>query len=83
MQEKEKEGEEHLEFCAEQYEAQMARGGHFLHEHPSTARSWKRPCMQRLASRDDVYLVKADPCRYGLMSKYEWGEGPSRKTRPS
>ena len=80
LREKEEEGEQHLEFCAEQYEAQMDRGGYFLHEHPSTARSWKRPCIERTAARDDVFLVKADLCRYGLMSKDEWGEGPSRKT---
>lgn len=80
LREKEEEGEQHLEFCAEQYEAQMDRGGFFLHVHPSTARSWKRPCIGRTAARDDVFLVKADLCRYGLMSKDEWGEGPSRKT---
>ena len=79
VQQKEEEGDQHLEFCAQQYEAQMARGGYFLHEHPWSARSWKRPCMQRLAARDDVYVVTGDLCRYGLQSEDEWGVGLAKK----
>ena len=56
VQQKEAEGDEHLEFCAKEYKAQMERGGIFLHEHPQTARSWKRPCMEELAARDDVFF---------------------------
>jgi len=79
LREKEIEGEKHLEFCVEQYEAQMERGGIFLHEHPKTARSWKKGCIKRLAERDDVFMVTADLCQYGLRSRDQFGEGSARK----
>ena len=79
VQQNEEEGDQHLDFCAQQYEAQMDRGGYFIHEHPRSARSWKRPCIERLAARDDVFVVTGDLCRYGLRSQDEWGDGPSKK----
>ena len=75
---KEAEGEEHLEFCVEQYVEQMKRGGIFLHEHPQTARSWKKGCIKRLAERDDVFMVTADRCQYGLRSRDQFGEGAAK-----
>lgn len=79
LEEKQKQGDEHLEFCARQYEAQMERGGFFLHEHPRDATSWERPCMKRLREKEGVYLVTADLCRYGLTSRDEHGSGFSKK----
>ena len=81
VQRKEAEGEEHLEFCAKGYKAQMERGGIFLH--PQTARSWKRPCMEELVARDDVFLVTGDRCMYGLISEDEFGPGAARSRQLS
>ena len=41
----------HLEFCTLLYHEQLRRGDLFVHEHPSSASSWKQECMQRLGSR--------------------------------
>eukprot|EP00435_Cladocopium_sp_Y103_P049982 s1685_g15.t1 len=79
LMEKQADGDQHLEFCAEQYERQMDRGGFFLHEHPRDASSWTRPSIERIKNRDDVYLVTGDLCRYGLVSEDEHGEGFSKK----
>ena len=79
LDEKEEEGTIHLEFCVKQYEAQMKRGKYFLHEHPQSARSWKLGCIQKLASRDDVFKVIGDMCPYGMVSADDVGEGRVKK----
>ena len=79
LEEKEREGTMHLEFCVEQYEAQMRRGGYFLHEHPQSARSWKLGCIERLASKAEVFKVTGDMCRHGMISVDSVGEGLVKK----
>ena len=36
-------GKRHLHFCASLYRKQLIAGRHFIHEHPTTAFSWKDP----------------------------------------
>lgn len=79
LEEKEREGTMHLDFCVEQYEAQMKRGKYFLHEHPQSARSWKLACIQRLASNDAVFKITGDMCRHGMVAVDEVGEGLVKK----
>ena len=79
LEEKQADGDQHLEFCAQQYEAQMARGKFFLHEHPRDATSWTRPSIERIKNRDDVYLVTGALWRYGLVSRDEHGQGLCKK----
>ena len=47
-------------------EEQLDRGGHGLHEHPDTATSWNLESVQKFLERDEVLLVKAHLCRFGL-----------------
>eukprot|EP00969_Alexandrium_andersonii_P120264 5316902-Alexandrium_andersonii.AAC.1 len=44
----------HREFVAQLYEAQLARGARFLHEHPAPAASWQEPSTKRLLARPEV-----------------------------
>ena len=38
----------HLEFVLRMCQKQLARGAHFLHEHPATADSWEEDPVQEL-----------------------------------
>ena len=69
------EGDVHLEFCCELYREQHARGKWFVHEHPLTARSWKKACVQDLLDLDGVRLVRGDMCSHNMTSFDGGGEG--------
>ena len=69
------EGDVHLEFCCELYREQHARGKWFAHEHPLTARSWKKACVQDLLDMDGVRLVRGDMCAHNMTSFDANGEG--------
>lgn len=69
------EGDVHVEFCCELYRDQHARGKWFVHEHPLTARSWKRACVQDLLDLDRVRLVRGDMCAHNMTSFDAGGEG--------
>ena len=69
----------HMLFCCRLYREQMKGGRYFLHEHPTTAESWKLQCMRELAADQMVLEAKADQCASGLVSRDEQGEGPARK----
>ena len=51
-------------FCAQQIQRQLARGGHFLLEHPVGSRIWKDPLIRPLVNK--YGLVRVDMCAYGL-----------------
>ena len=72
-------GVSHLKFVAELYLEQMNQGRYFLHEHPASASSWKEPEITELASYPNAYVVTADLCMYGMMSKDPHGEGLAKK----
>ena len=45
----------------------LARGKHFLHEHPQGASSsWKEGCVERLANQDGVNTTVGHLCQYGM-----------------
>ena len=68
------EGRKHLAFVISLYRKQLLQGGHFLHEHPASALSWKEPAMAALARDPLIHCVVADQCMYGL-------DTPSEKDR--
>ncbi|CAK9054829.1 Retrovirus-related Pol polyprotein from transposon RE2 (Retro element 2) (AtRE2) [Includes: Protease RE2 [Durusdinium trenchii] len=74
------EAENHLEFCVEQYEAQMRRNKFFLHEHPAFATSWKSPSVERLKDKEGVFHVVGDMCEQDMRVSDEHGEGFAKKS---
>ena len=74
------EAENHLEFCVEQYEAQMKRNKFFLHEHPAFATSWKSPSVERLKDKEGVFHVVGDMCEQDMRVSDEHGEGLAKKS---
>jgi len=67
----------HLRFCAEIYRMQLRGGRHFLHEHPSTAKSWQEPEIMRLRNDPKVSEVIGHMCELGMAMK-----GPDGVSRP-
>ena len=67
----------HLEFVIRLYRKQLARGAHFLHEHPATADSWAEPAMEKLLAEPGVQSVVGDMCRQGMKL-----QGPDGHVRP-
>ena len=65
----------HLEFSAEIYRMQIDEGRYFLHEHPSTASSWRYGCMQRSIVNPYVGSIVSHMCHYGMVQKYDDGTG--------
>ena len=51
LQRRQAEGRVLLNFAAEIYRDQLARGVHFLHEHPLTATSWDEPAITALRAQ--------------------------------
>ena len=74
--------EEHMSFIAKIYRMQIAAGRYFIHEHPSTATSWRLPVMRKLLKTPGVMSTVAHQCEYGLRSRDCWGEGPAKKPTP-
>lgn len=63
------EGERHLKFCTKIYRHQLAKGKHFLHEHPAGARSWHHPSILAVRKMEGVGVVRGDQCMFGLTTK--------------
>ena len=74
-----KEARVHLKFCIEVYKHQTEHSRYFLHEHPSAARSWKEPAMQKLMKMQDAILTKAGQCQYGLIVEDMKGQALAKK----
>ena len=70
----------HLEFVAKLYLKQLARGAHFLHEHPASADSWETDVMIKVLSKPGVNSVVGHMCRQGMRIQAPDGrELPVRK----
>jgi len=63
----------HLRFCIELYKLQLRGGRHFLHEHPSSARSWQEREMKELRDDPRVGEVIGHMCQYGMAMKDKAG----------
>ena len=64
----------HLEFVLRMYQKQLARGTHFLHEHPATADSWEEDPVQELLERPGVGTVVGHMRRQGMKLLVPDGE---------
>ena len=74
------EGRKHLNFMVSLYRKQLARGAHFLHEHPQTACSWAEVGIKSLSQSPFTHVVTADQCMYGLRTPTTGGEtAPAKK----
>ena len=58
-----------MEFTVAMYRIQRSLGGHFLHEHPATASSWKLKCVRDMMQEEGVHTTVADLCMYGLQTR--------------
>jgi hypothetical protein len=58
-----------LDFAIEVYRAQLARGAHFLHEHPLAATSWEEPAVKELRAHPQVQEAVAHQCCFGLVAR--------------
>ena len=76
------EGVRHLNFCCSIYRRQLARGKHFVHEHPARALSWSHPQIQSIVRMTGINLVVADQCMYGLttLSQVDGSPAPAQKS---
>ena len=68
MRRRQAEGEAHILFCCELYEAQVQQRRFFLHKHFSEASSWSVDCLQRLMVHAHVDRVIGDQYQYGQAS---------------
>ena len=74
------EGRKHLNFMVSLYRKQLARGKHFLHEHPQSAASWMEIGIKSLSQNPLVHLTTVDQCMYGLTTPKEGGGiAPAKK----
>ena len=67
----------HVQVCIEIYNYQRKKGRLFLHEHPWLAKSWKISNMISLVECDDVILVRADMCHFGMVTRIGKVGGPT------
>ena len=58
----------HLRLVCDLYARQHARGKILLHEHPTTAGSWKQRCVRKILKKAGVHKVNCDQCTYGLTT---------------
>jgi len=56
----------HLRFSVELYRMQIKGGRHFLHEHPSSAKSWQEKEIKELRNDPRVGEVIGHMCQYGM-----------------
>ena len=77
------EGVRHLNFCGKLYRRQLARGKHFLHEHPARALFWKHPQITSLLRLQTVHLATADQCMYGLETPSAVDKSPAPAMKPN
>jgi hypothetical protein len=74
LQRRQAEGRLLLDFAAEVYRDQLARGAHFLHEHPLTATSWDEPAITALRVQPQVQ--EGQPTSAASASKRATRAGP-------
>ena len=65
-------GRVHLQFCSELYQMQIESGRYYLHEHPTSARSWKERCIERIASHPTYNHTNSHVCISHENSGQKW-----------
>ena len=64
-----------MRFAIKLYRLQAEQGRWLLHEHPSSATSWRMPEMQSLMNDLHIQKTVGHMCRYGTQYKNEHGSG--------
>ena len=72
-------GLRHMRFAVKLYRLQAENNRFLLHEHPSSATSWKMPEVLKLMSDLQIEKTVAHMCRYGMISTDESGGGRVKK----
>jgi len=72
-------GRTHLKFACKLYEVQRELQLYFLHEHPTSASSWKESCVTELLQKPGVQKVNSDMCVYGMEQEDEQGRALIKK----
>ena len=72
-------GMRHMRFAVKLYRIQSENNRFFLHEHPSSATSWKMPEVLKLMNDLNIEKTIAHMCRYGMNSSDESGGGRVKK----
>lgn len=70
----------HMRFAIRLYRLQAEQGRRFLHEHPSSATSWKMPEMQSFINKLHIQKTVGHMCRYGMQSKDDHDSGKVKKS---
>ena len=71
VREKLTEGRMHLKVCCRMYHRQIKRGKFFIHEYPASAMGWSEEPIGTLCKHSSIFLVKPDPCAYGIVTPSE------------
>ena len=69
-----------VEFGVRLCEAQHRAGRLFTFEHPTSATSWRLPCVKRLMSLGGIYAAVLDMCQFGMMQEDHLGPGHVKKS---
>ena len=56
----------HLSFCAELYRMQIDAGRYYLHENPTSAKSWEEPCIREIMQHSDNFTTRVHMCAYNM-----------------
>ena len=60
---------EHIRFTVKLYQNQVEEGRVFLHEHPAHANSWALSEIERIMEVQEVDVIEADQCMFGLRTR--------------
>ena len=63
----------HLAFCAELYKMQIDANRYYLHEHPTSASSWKEASIQTIINHPNNFATRIHMCAYNMKIPDEQG----------
>ena len=72
----------HVAFICQVYQYQIDNGRWLLHEHPSTATSWRESCVLKIMKAEGVSTTIADQCMFGLRTWDARGKQAIAKQKP-
>ena len=58
----------HLAFCAELDKIQSDANRYYLHEHSTSASSWKEPCIQKIINHPEDFATRVQMCAYNMKT---------------
>ena len=55
-----------MAFCAELYKMQIDANRYYLHEHPTSASSWKEPSIKAIINHPNNFATRIHMCAYNM-----------------